>query len=99
MKTPLDALKPLINRYSCARLLTARKRQFATYKTCENVVSIGRHVVCSQGAELDTRGHLTLTPDFVTVDEESELMKDVERTFRRRKYEYSHWDRVSAAVG
>ena len=61
----------------------------------EDVIRLGRHVVCSRGAESDARDHLSLTLDFITENEETEMMSDVEMTFRRRKYEYDHWDRVS----
>ena len=79
MKTPLDSL---INCYNCSRLPTARKKQFATSKTCENVVSIGRDVAYSQEAESWT--HVDITSHSL------QEMKDVERTFCRSKYEYNH---------
>jgi len=34
---------------------------------------------------------------FINVNDEKELMKDVEKSFRRTKYEYNHWD--GAIVG
>ena len=70
-------------------------RAASTATSAEGVVSLGRHIVCSQEAESDARDYLTVTLDFIAEKEEAEIMNDVEMTFRRRKYEYSHWDRVS----
>ena len=33
--------------------------------------------------------------EFITIEEESNLMLEIEKSFRRTKYEYDHWDNVS----
>ena len=33
--------------------------------------------------------------DFVSADEENELLKEVELKFKRSKYQFDHWDDVS----
>ena len=81
-------LDSLVNCYNCSRLPTARKIKFATSKTCENVVSIGRHHVLACSQEAESPGH-TWSPHTHSRNGDEE-MKDVERTFCRSKYEYSH---------
>lgn len=36
-----------------------------------------------------------IIPNFITEKEESSLLKEIEKTWKRVKYEYSHWDNVS----
>lgn len=37
---------------------------------------------------------LTLLPEFVSVEEEKELVAELNQQLRRRKYEQNHWDNV-----
>ena len=38
---------------------------------------------------------MTIVPGFIAAEEESSLMKEMERVWRHSKYEYSHWDKVT----
>ena len=40
--------------------------------------------------------HLEVVPEFCSHDEEREIMVEVDRALRRKRYEYDHWDDVSA---
>ena len=38
--------------------------------------------------------HLIVVPDFITEEEHDALVKDAEKSLRKRKYEPGHWDGV-----
>lgn len=40
-------------------------------------------------------GNLEICEDFVSEDEESALLKEVEPYLKRQKYQFDHWDDVS----
>ena len=50
-------------------------------------------VECSQSAEGDLC-HVTLMEQFITQEEEDSLMGEVEKSLRRSRYQYEHWDGV-----
>ena len=50
-------------------------------------------VECSQSAEEDLC-HVTLMEQFITQEEEDSLMGEVEKSLRRSRYQYEHWDGV-----
>lgn len=60
------------------------------YTTCDSVERL------IAGHEIR---QLEVLPDFCTPGEEKELMVEVERTLRRKRYEYDHWDDVSLLSG
>jgi len=37
----------------------------------------------------------TVVPDIVSVDEESRLMDEIEKSLKRLRYQHDHWDDVS----
>lgn len=37
----------------------------------------------------------TIVPDIVSVDEESRLMDEIEKSLKRLRYQHDHWDDVS----
>lgn len=37
----------------------------------------------------------SILKNFITTEEETELLKEIEKSFRRTRYEYDHWDGVS----
>lgn len=39
--------------------------------------------------------NMTVLPNFITSEEEENLMKEVEPILKRRRYEFDHWDNVS----
>ncbi len=45
-------------------------------------------------AEGDDR-HFKVIPEFISSSEEQSVLKEVARAFRRKKYQYDHWDGVS----
>lgn len=40
-------------------------------------------------------GNLEVRDDFISKEEESLLLKEVEPYLKRQKYQYDHWDDVS----
>ena len=36
----------------------------------------------------------SLLKNFITPEEETDLLKEIEKSFRRTRYEYDHWDGV-----
>lgn len=50
-------------------------------------------VECSQSAEGDLC-HVALVEQFITQEEEDSLMGEVEKSLRRSRYQYEHWDGV-----
>ena len=36
----------------------------------------------------------SLLKNFITPEEETDLLQEVEKSFRRTRYEYDHWDGV-----
>ena len=54
-----------------------------------------KHILCSKTAQdVVKSGKLLVRDEFVSKEEEEELVKEVELSFRRMKYEYDHWDGV-----
>ena len=43
-------------------------------------------------------GNLEVREDFITEEEESFLLKEVEPYLKRQKYQFDHWDDVSVMV-
>ena len=43
-------------------------------------------------------GNLEVREDFITEEEESFLLKEVEPYLKRQKYHFDHWDDVSVMV-
>lgn len=37
---------------------------------------------------------LTVIPNFITEAQETTLLREIDKTWKRMKYEYSHWDDV-----
>lgn len=37
----------------------------------------------------------TIIPDIVSVDEESQLIDEIEKSLKRLRYEHDHWDNVN----
>ena len=50
-------------------------------------------VECSKAACEDVR-EISLVEDFVTRSEQESLIKEVEMSMKRKKYQYDHWDGV-----
>ena len=55
-----------------------------------------RLVQCSEAAQTDIQDGLSVSTGFVTREEEDAVMGEVTRSFRRLRYQYSHWDGVLA---
>ncbi len=53
---------------------------------------------CSRAAAQDVDGFAIIS-NFVSSEEEEQLMVDIRRTLRGRKYLYDHWDGVSTSMG
>ena len=56
------------------------------------------HAACQQRVEKVRSALVTdllLYDDFVNQQEHDSLMKEIDRSFRRTKYQYDHWDGVS----
>lgn len=54
------------------------------------------HSTCSQATRDAVCTSFQVVPQFVSAEEEDDLMQEVEPHFRRQKYEFDHWDDVSA---
>jgi len=61
------------------------------------------HISIFSGEDIAIKHHLkeivtkdfTLVQNFINTNEESSLMQEIEKSFRRTKYQYDHWDGVS----
>ncbi len=52
---------------------------------------------CSEAAAQDIK-YISVIPNFVSKIEEEQLMVDIHRTLRGKKYMYDHWDGVRFSV-
>ena len=51
----------------------------------------------SKAGEADSRD-FTVIPNFISTEEEDNLMMDVSRSLRGKKYQFDHWDGVSTCL-
>ena len=57
----------------------------------------GQYIQCSDSC-INDASDLIVFPNFVTEEEESGLMTEIDKTWRHTKYEYSHWDEVCVVI-
>ena len=41
---------------------------------------------------------MNVIPGFCTMEEEIDIIKEISKMMRRKKYQYDHWDGVSCAL-
>ena len=92
LPSSLSVLSSLLSRLpssSAARPLTTAQR-LSSVSTCgHNLVEVSPQCRVEGDHE-----HFRIITDFVSSDEEQSVLKEVSRAFRRKKYQYDHWDGV-----
>ena len=77
-----------LSNYSVGKPLENVAEKFSSFKNDGNNVEL-RKVLNSD---------LKLYLNFINEQEQADLMKEIDKTFRRTKYEYDHWDGVSIQI-
>jgi len=67
------------------------KSEYVRYKF-QNEIKI-KNLVDIKRQQFDSL--FTIIPDIVSVDEESQLIEEIEKSLKRLHYQHDHWDNVS----
>ena len=84
----------LVWKQVCKRVTTNVVVRNASGNSSEkDLAKVSDFVDGSEAARQDFR-HLAVLPDFISEEEEAAILQEVDNSFRRSKYQYSHWDEV-----
>ena len=64
-------------------------------ETCSNNLLIDFSPKCDEQWKEKLSRDMQIHQDFITSDEEKNLLDEVEKKFKRTKYQFDHWDDVS----